>query len=129
MLRFRGKRSACGSRLGLRFVHPQVAKLSNLNVYPDGPPTNPDPHFYRTGLPPPKEVADVILRTCAEAREALSHKKVHQQQHLRVKVVEGVRGGDWGESAVHTSWQEEALLSQALAAQNMSNEVDRRITR
>lgn len=58
------------------FLRPQVAKLSNLNVYPDGPPTNPDPHFYRTGLPPPKEVADIILRTCAEAKEALSHKKV-----------------------------------------------------
>ncbi|CDJ60050.1 hypothetical protein, conserved [Eimeria maxima] len=66
----------------------EVAKLSNLNVYPDGPPTNPDPHFYRTGLPPPKEVADIILRTCAEAKEALSHKKVERREALRLEAVQ-----------------------------------------
>ncbi|CDI81765.1 hypothetical protein, conserved [Eimeria praecox] len=65
-----------------------VAKLSNLNVYPDGPPTNPDPHFYRTGLPPPKEVADVILRTCTEAKEALSHKKVERREALQLDAVQ-----------------------------------------
>ncbi|CDJ46726.1 hypothetical protein, conserved [Eimeria brunetti] len=65
----------------------EVAKLSNLNLYPDGPPTNPDPHFYRTGLPPPKEVADVILRTSAEAKEALSQKKAERREALQLEAV------------------------------------------
>ncbi|KAL8424765.1 hypothetical protein Efla_001354 [Eimeria flavescens] len=66
----------------------EVAKLSNLNVYPDGPPTNPDPHLYRTGVPPPKEVADVIIKTCKEVQEALSHKKVDLRETLTLKKVQ-----------------------------------------
>ncbi|OEH75426.1 cilia- and flagella-associated protein 298 [Cyclospora cayetanensis] len=74
----------------------EVAKLSNLDVCPDGTPTNPDPHLYRTGVPPAKEVADVILRTCNETKEALSHKKVELRECLTLvaakealKVLEG----------------------------------------
>ncbi|CDJ31676.1 uncharacterized protein EMH_0009880 [Eimeria mitis] len=66
----------------------EVAKLSNLNVHPDGPPTNPDPHHCRTGVPPPKEVADVILRTCSEAKEALSHKKAERRETLQLEAVQ-----------------------------------------
>lgn len=62
----------------------EVAKLSNLNVHPDGTPTNPDPHHYRTGVPPPKSVADVIIRTCKEVQEALSHKKVGMRESLTI---------------------------------------------
>ncbi|KAL8451151.1 hypothetical protein Emed_002189 [Eimeria media] len=50
----------------------EVAKLSNLDVYPDGPPTNPDPHFYRTGVPPPKEVDLREPLTLEQAKESLN---------------------------------------------------------
>ncbi|KAL8272478.1 hypothetical protein Esti_003601 [Eimeria stiedai] len=63
----------------------EVAKLSNLDVYPDGPPTNPDPHFYRTGVPPPKEVADVITKTCKDVQEALSRNQVDLRKPLTLE--------------------------------------------
>ncbi|CDJ40149.1 hypothetical protein, conserved [Eimeria tenella] len=66
----------------------EVARLSNLNVYPDGPPTNPDPHFYRTGHPPPEETKNVILKAVEEAKEALSHKQVLLKTCLSLQTVE-----------------------------------------
>lgn len=60
--------------------------VSELDVNAYGKPTNPDEHGYRTGCPPPPEVADVLTRTAEEAEAAVSHLLVERKRTLDKKV-------------------------------------------
>ncbi|CAD7959084.1 unnamed protein product [Amoebophrya sp. A25] len=52
----------------------------DVNAY--GKPTNPDEQGYRTGCPPPGEVAEVLIRTADESEAAVSEKLVQQRKNL-----------------------------------------------
>lgn len=55
-----------------RGISEDLSKVTELDVNAYGKPTNPDEHGYRTGVPPPPEVADVLFRTAEEAEAAVS---------------------------------------------------------
>jgi hypothetical protein len=63
-----------------RGISGEIGKVSELDVNAYGTPTNPDEHGYRTGCPPPPEVADVMLRTAEEAEAAVSVALVQQKR-------------------------------------------------
>jgi len=65
-----------------RGISSEIGKVSELDANAYGTPTNPDEHGYRTGCPPPPEVADVLSRTAEEAEAAVSHALVQQRRTL-----------------------------------------------
>jgi hypothetical protein len=65
-----------------RGISGEIGKVSELDVNAYGTPTNPDEHGYRTGCPPPPEVADVLARTAEEAEAAVSVNLVAQKRSL-----------------------------------------------
>lgn len=69
-----------------RGIGDEIGKVSELDANAYGQPTAPDEHGYRTGCPPPPEVADVLHRTAEEAEAAVSFTLVAQKRCLDVKV-------------------------------------------
>lgn len=65
-----------------RGISDDISKVSELDVNAYGKPTNPDEHGFRTGCPPPPEVAEVLRRTAEEAEAAVSHNLVTQRRTL-----------------------------------------------
>mmetsp|Transcript_85405 Transcript_85405/g.167111 ORF Transcript_85405/g.167111 Transcript_85405/m.167111 type:complete len:290 (+) Transcript_85405:131-1000(+) len=65
-----------------RGISDSLSNVSELDVNAYGQPTNPDEHGYRTGCPPPAEVADVLRRTAEEAEAAVSVDLVAQRRTL-----------------------------------------------
>jgi len=65
-----------------RGISDEIGKVSTLDVNAYGTPTNPDEHGYRTGCPPPPEVAEVLRRTAEEAQSAVSANLVAQRRTL-----------------------------------------------
>jgi hypothetical protein len=63
-----------------RGISDGTGKISELDPNAYGQPTNPDEHGYRTGCPPPPEVADVVHRTAEEAEAAVSVSLVTQKR-------------------------------------------------
>jgi len=72
------------------------SSVSELDVNAYGTPTNPDEHGYRTGCPPPPEVAEVLARTAEEAEAAVSVALVQQKRCLDKKTcqthIDNMRG-------------------------------------
>jgi len=79
-----------------RGIGDEIGKVSELDPNAYGQPTNPDEHGYRTGCPPPPEVADVLHRTAEEAENAVSVTLVAQRRCIDTKVclehIENMRG-------------------------------------
>jgi hypothetical protein len=79
-----------------RGISDEIGKVSELDPNAYGQPTNPDDHGYRTGCPPPQEVADVLHRTAEEADAAVSATLVAQRRCLTAKVcqehIDNMRG-------------------------------------
>lgn len=79
-----------------RGIGDEIGKVSELDPNAYGQPTNPDEHGYRTGCPPPPEVADVLHRTAEEAEAAVSVALVAQRRCLDQKTcktnIENMRG-------------------------------------
>jgi hypothetical protein len=72
------------------------SSVSELDINAYGTPTNPDEHGYRTGCPPPPEVAEVLARTAEEAEAAVSvalvqHKRCLDKQTCQVHI-DNMRG-------------------------------------
>jgi len=65
-----------------RGISSDLSKHTELDVNAYGTPTNPDEHGYRTGVPPPPEVADVLSRTAEEAEAAVSINLIQQKRAL-----------------------------------------------
>jgi len=65
-----------------RGISADLSKVSELDVNAYGKPSNPDEHGYRTGCPPPPEVADVLSRTAEEAEAAVSVALVQNKRTL-----------------------------------------------
>jgi hypothetical protein len=63
-----------------RGLSDETAKCTELDINAYGAPTNPDPHGYRTGCPPPQATADVMLRTAEEALASVSHTLVEARK-------------------------------------------------
>lgn len=63
-----------------RGISDELGKVSELDPNAYGQPTNPDEHGYRTGCPPPPEVAEVLSRTAEEAETAVSVNLVAQRR-------------------------------------------------
>jgi len=79
-----------------RGISSEIGKVSELDSNAYGTPTNPDEHGFRTGCPPPPEVADVLSRTAEEAEAAVSHALVAQKRTLTKDVcqtqIDNMRG-------------------------------------
>lgn len=79
-----------------RGISEDLSKVTELDVNAYGQPTRPDEHGYRTGCPPPPEVADVLSRTAEEAEAAVSVSLVEQKRTLDRKVcqtqIDNMRG-------------------------------------
>lgn len=71
-----------------RGISDNLSNVSELDVNAYGQPTNPDEHGYRTGCPPPPEVAEVLRRTAEEAQSAVAHTLVAQRRCLDRRTVE-----------------------------------------
>jgi len=69
-----------------RGISDEVSNVTDLDVTAYGVPTNPDDNGYRTGCPPPPEVADILSRTAEEAEAAISHELVAQRRCLTREV-------------------------------------------
>jgi len=65
-----------------RGISDDLSNVTELDVNAYGVPTNPDENGYRTGCPPPPEVAEVLSRTAEEAEAAVSHDLVAQRRNL-----------------------------------------------
>lgn len=65
-----------------RGISDDLSKVTELQVNAYGKPTNPDEHGYRTGCPPPPEVADVLSRTAEEAEAAVDVVLVTQKRTI-----------------------------------------------
>lgn len=65
-----------------RGISDSTGSVSTLDVNAYGTPTNPDQYGYRTGCPPPPEVAEVLTRTADEAEAAVSHTLVAQKRTI-----------------------------------------------
>mmetsp|Transcript_12169 Transcript_12169/g.28389 ORF Transcript_12169/g.28389 Transcript_12169/m.28389 type:complete len:290 (+) Transcript_12169:99-968(+) len=65
-----------------------IGKVSDLDVNAYGQPTNPDEHGFRTGCPPPPEVAEVLSRTAEEAEAAVSVALVMQKKCLEKSIIQ-----------------------------------------
>jgi len=79
-----------------RGISDSIGAVSELDVNAYGQPTNPDEQGYRTGCPPPPEVADVLTRTAEESEAAVSHELVLQRRTLDKKTcqtqIDNMRG-------------------------------------
>jgi hypothetical protein len=79
-----------------RGIGDEIGKVSDLDPNAYGQPTNPDEHGYRTGCPPPPEVAEVLHRTSEEAEAAVSHLLVAQKRCIDASVcqmhIDNLRG-------------------------------------
>jgi len=79
-----------------RGLSDEIGKVSELDPNAYGQPTNPDEHGYRTGCPPPPEVADVMHRTAEEAEAAVSVTLVAQKRCIDKKTcqmhIDNLRG-------------------------------------
>lgn len=71
-----------------RGISDEVSKVTPLDVNAYGKPNAPDDNGYRTGCPPPNEVAQVLLRTATEAQAAVAHTLAEQRQCIDVKICE-----------------------------------------
>jgi len=69
-----------------RGISDSLNNVSELDVHAYGVPTNPDESGYRTGCPPPPEVAEILARTAEEAEAAVSHELVTQRRCLTCDV-------------------------------------------
>merc|ERR1719183_2792087 len=69
-----------------RGLSDSVSDNTPLDVNAYGNPTNPDQYGYRTGVPPPQEVGDVLTRTAEEAEAAVSHTLVAQRRTIDAKI-------------------------------------------
>jgi len=69
-----------------RGISDDLSKHTELDVNAYGTPTKPDEHGYRTGVPPPPEVSDVLSRTAEEAEAAVSVALVAQKRSLDKKI-------------------------------------------
>lgn len=65
-----------------RGISEDLSKVTELDVNAYGKPTNPDEHGYRTGVPPPPEVAEVLRRTAEEAEAAVDSALVSQKRTI-----------------------------------------------
>eukprot|EP00933_Yihiella_yeosuensis_P061769 TRINITY_DN64614_c0_g1_i1.p1 TRINITY_DN64614_c0_g1~~TRINITY_DN64614_c0_g1_i1.p1 ORF type:complete len:293 (-),score=71.05 TRINITY_DN64614_c0_g1_i1:139-1017(-) len=79
-----------------RGISEDLSKVTELDVNAYGQPTSPDENGYRTGCPPPPEVADVLSRTAEEAEAAVSVNLVAQKRSLDRKAcqtqIDNMRG-------------------------------------
>jgi len=79
-----------------RGISDTTTQGAGLDVNAYGTPTNPDQYGYRTGVPPPPEVGEVLTRTAEEAEAAVSHTLVAQKRTLDKKVcqthIDNMRG-------------------------------------
>jgi len=79
-----------------RGLNDETTKYTPLDVNAYGAPTNPDEHGFRTGCPPPAEVASVLIRTADEAEAAVSHTLVDHKRTLNEKscqeLIDNMRG-------------------------------------
>jgi len=79
-----------------RGISDQTTAGAGLDVNAYGTPTNPDQHGYRTGVPPPPEVGEVLTRTAEEAEAAVAHTLVQQKRTIDKKVcqthIDNIRG-------------------------------------
>jgi len=79
-----------------RGLSDSIGNVSELDPNAYGQPTNPDEHGYRTGCPPPPEVADVLHRTAEEAEAAVSVLLVEKRRCLDAKTcqthIDNLRG-------------------------------------
>lgn len=69
-----------------RGISEEISRVTELDVNAYGKPTNPDEHGYRTGCPPPPEVAEVLSRTAEEAEAAVDAALVSQRRCIDRKV-------------------------------------------
>jgi len=69
-----------------RGIGDEIGKVSELDPNAYGQPTNPDEHGYRTGCPPPPEVADVLHRTAEEGESAISAALVAQRRCINAQI-------------------------------------------
>merc|ERR1719215_2540262 len=65
-----------------RGISESVSNVTELDVNAYGKPSNPDEHGYRTGVPPPPEVSEIMMRTAEEAEAAVSVELVAQRRNL-----------------------------------------------
>lgn len=65
-----------------RGISDDLSKVSELDTNAYGKPTAPDESGYRTGCPPPPEVAEVMSRTAEEAEAAISATLVEQKRTI-----------------------------------------------
>jgi hypothetical protein len=70
-----------------RGLSDETAKCTELDINAYGAPTNPDPHGYRTGCPPPQATADVMLRTAEDQLHAVSQKLVEGRKCIDLPTV------------------------------------------
>merc|ERR1719262_1238035 len=79
-----------------RGISDQTSAGAGLDMNAYGTPTNPDQYGYRTGVPPPPEVGEVLTRTAEEAEAAVSHTLVAQKRTIDKKVcqthIDNIRG-------------------------------------
>ncbi|CAE8588484.1 unnamed protein product [Polarella glacialis] len=79
-----------------RGISDSISNVTELDVNAYGQPTRPDEQGYRTGCPPPQEVADVLSRTAEEAEAAVSVNLVAQKRTLDQKAcqthIDNMRG-------------------------------------
>lgn len=69
-----------------RGISDDTSTAGGLDVNSYGKPTHPDQYGFRTGCPPPPEVAEVMTRTAEEAEAAVSHVLVTQRRAIDKKV-------------------------------------------
>jgi hypothetical protein len=65
-----------------RGLSDDLGKHTELDPNAYGAPTNPDPNGYRTGVPPPPEVGEILQRTAEEAEAAVDVSLVAQKRAL-----------------------------------------------
>jgi len=79
-----------------RGISEDLSKVTELDVNAYGQPTKPDEQGYRTGCPPPPEVADVMSRTAEEAAAAVAAELVAQKRCIDKKTcqtqIDNLRG-------------------------------------
>jgi len=79
-----------------RGISEDLSKVTELDVNAYGQPTSPDEQGYRTGCPPPPEVAEVLKRTAEEAVAAVDVALVSQKRTLDKKAcytqIDNMRG-------------------------------------
>lgn len=71
-----------------RGLSQSTSKVTPLDVNAYGKPMAPDEYGYRTGCPPPQEVADVLIRTAKEAQDAVTHTLVDARKTINEKICE-----------------------------------------